>query len=715
MRLIRAVRRWWAVSATVALLVSGVWAGEEDGEAAYAEDEWLEESDESGGLFGDLDGVIGGTFGGAVVNGSTAAMQARTGYPRGVFGGIDELALGGYVGEEWELASLLRAVPGLEDYELDLALSEPDGLYFDLKFDRYRTWYNGAGGWLPRNNTFYQLADPELHIDRDFLDLEIGYRGWEDWEVYGRFSRATRRGEKDSTIWGDVAVPWSGWPRSVVPGLLEVDEARNIFELGASWRGEKTEVEGKVFFESSEYSNTTRTSEDSGNRKVTQRENYDADLFSAFAAGRHEFSERVLMTTAASYTEIKTDTGGNRVYGAAFDVPYDPMFINYGSKGAGFLDLFGNSDWRQYLYRLNFMIRPNDRFTIVPSLGLEKVDQSARTSYLGVANYQRDYGGYSEDEFDRIDLEVEARYRPSRAVFLYSRGRFAREDGDMSEFLAAEQLVPWVFNSTALDYAAAYERTNYQFEIGADLKPSSRLVFSLQAYFREQENEYDVGRDIKNDPVRAIPRGDYPGYIRRHERETWDANARMTWRPRANLSSVTRVDYQWIPVYSTAFTGGEVTSAEAESLIVSEALTWIPKPGMLLQVYGSYVQDHVETPANGFNANPWLPGAGLEVLESKNDYWTAGIHAAFELEDDASLDLGYSYFRSANFRDHSAFSVPYGSSVEEHFVSARYTRWLRDNLLWTLEGGVFHSSDDGSGGNNDFTSYVLSSGLQCRF
>jgi len=62
----------------------------------------------------------------------------------------------------------------------------------------------------------------------------------------------------------------------------------------------------------------------------------------------------------------------------------------------------------------------------------------------------------------------------------------------------------------------------------------------------------------------------------------------------------------------------------------------------------------------------------------------------------------------------------YGLNTQEHTVSLALTRALAPNMLWNLRYSMMSSQTTGalqdqSGGANDFTAQMISTGLQIRF
>jgi hypothetical protein len=241
----------------------------------------------------------------------------------------------------------------------------------------------------------------------------------------------------------------------------------------------------------------------------------------------------------------------------------------------------------------------------------------------------------------------------------------------------------------------------------------------MEGNYREQKNKYGEPAHDLRESRGIVRRGLYPGHIQEHLRETWDLNARLSWRVRPSLQSVTRIDYQWIPLETTAWTSpdesspGETMESRTKNFILNQSLTWTPTPWFSGLLHGSFVHSRADSAADA------VPVAGggfnYEVIEAKNDYLSAGLHAFIDLSERASLECAYSYLYADNAFDNSANSVPYGVALEEHYISASYRRLLREGLIWRLTAGAARGDEDSSGNQNDFSSSYIATSFEITF
>ena len=128
-----------------------------------------------------------------------------------------------------------RAMGGAEDYLAKFQVARTEFGTAEVGYKRFRTFYDGIGGFFPKNNAWMPLGNEELHTDRAnfWADIVIAIP---DRPVFHlRYSNETRTGQKDSTIWGDT--DFTGIPiynvssmnpvtsnRKIIPSLVELDE-----------------------------------------------------------------------------------------------------------------------------------------------------------------------------------------------------------------------------------------------------------------------------------------------------------------------------------------------------------------------------------------------------------------------------------------------------------------------------------------------------------
>ena len=663
---------------------------------------------------------VGG--GGAIVSGDKPAFQQRHSLPRGGFGGVEDFHFEQDVGKRGLFSVDGRGIFDINDYDLRLNLSHPDKGFVRAGYREFRTWYDGSGGFFPPNSQWITLYDEDFELDRGEAWIEGGLTlpSWP--ELYFRYSHQFRDGKKDSTVWGDTTL--TGLPppnnvRGIVPSFWLIDEKRDIFQADVKHTLGRTDVGVGARAEFSDNDNsrnirrrpgetTGGTAGSSPDRYLTQKEGVESDLFSAHAFSETRFTEKTWLTAGYSFTTLDTDISGSRIYGADYDPVYDPTFSRRQQRDEGFLDLQGGSQLKQHVANLNLMLRPWEHVTLVPSVRLEHQDQDGVTRFI-----ETEVGGGAtrpttetalkntrERSFTDVSEGLEARYTGVTNWAFYTRAEWLQGEGDLKERETEAQTGLVSRDTDSMRFTQKYA-------VGANWYPDRRLNLGGQYYFKSRANDYD---HLVDSTTNSPTSGDrYPAYLREQDFQTHDVNFRVTWRPTAELTLVTRYDFQLSTIDTRADYLQEVESAESTAHIFSESISWTPWARLYLQGSINYVLDQTKTPAHEAT-----PGTNL-VLNSKNNYWNASVLAGIALSEKTDFQAQYSYYRADNYVDNSADSQPYDAEAQEHGVSGTLIHRITKRMQVSLRYGFFTNRDRTSGGHNDYTAHVISSSLRYVF
>jgi predicted porin len=129
---------------------------------------------------------------------------------------------------------------------------------------------------------------------------------------------------------------------------------------------------------------------------------------------------------------------------------------------------------------------------------------------------------------------------------------------------------------------------------------------------------------------------------------------------------------------------------------------------MYLQASGSYTLDQLFSPADNL-----VPD---RIQVSKNDYYTASGTIGFALTPKMDLTATYSYYLADNYNPGIFLTgLPLGASLEQHTVGASVVYRFSKRMQLTTRYAYLTSSDESSGGNNDFQAHLVSSTLRFRF
>lgn len=638
--------------------------------------------------------------GGTIVDGSRAAFQRRSGLPRDAFGGVESFHFEHEVPGDGILTLDGRGIFDNHDYSIRLELDYPYQYFFRVGYTEFRTWYDGSGGYFRPSDTWFPPRNDALHVDRSELRVEAGLRLPDIPEITLRYSRYTREGSKDATTWGDTTQTGGLGTRNIVPAFRNLDETRHQFALDARHTLAQTTLGLGFRYEIQEQDNTLnlhRNPGEANDRRATQRDTFDNDLFHTHATSQTWIRENLLLSAAYAYTDLDSDFTGYRLYGTT----YDPDFANRLPDPNSFEALTGSSTLSQHVVNLNLLYRPWQPLAVIPSARVEKQAIDGQSRFAQPA--QPFSPNLQEATTDRgllnLSQALELRYTGLTNWVVSTRAYWLQGRGDLDETwnnLGTE--------SNVLQRSTDDERFVQKYSASLRWYPIRRLNFGAGYSFRLRHNDYDHKTDsTPNDPP-SLNR--YPAFLIAQRFQTHEANFKSTWRPRNNLTLVGRYAYQVSEIQTQPDNFNRLTTADITSHIVGGSLSWVPLARLYLQGNLNYVFDRTETPASTVSS---------AVLDSRNDYWTASLVAGLALDDKTDLTASYFFYRADNFVDNSTAGLPYDSGAEEHGCSASIARQLSHRVRWALRYAYFTSNDFTYGGKRDYNAHLIHSTLQYRF
>jgi len=668
-------------------------------------------------------------IGGVITSGDKAQFEQQHWLPGDQpYGGIQDLHYEQTVGKDATLAVDGHAIWDTNDYDIQVQLSQPKLGYIKAGFTEFRTWYDGNAGFFPHNDVFFNPPYPEMHIDRGDVWVELGLRvpNWP--EITIRYEHEFRDGQKDSTTWGDTTL--TGLPvnptRKIVPSFRDIDETRDIVSFEASKTFGNTDVLLGMRYEHNENEDSLNMERNagqvgvvpSGQRKVTEMQNGDVDLFSGHGITVTRFSDSLWFTAGYSYTTLQNDISGTRVFGTHWDSAFGEPVPTLGEFDTDFIDLAGTAQVKENLFNANLFWMPLESLTVLMGLRYTHENLDTESTFLDLepvpntppfspTNPQGGFhfgspvlgfGGRSSD--DNLFAErLELRYTGIKDWLFYFEGEWEEEWGHVNENQSIDGDVPLDKDTNAL---------GQKYTVGVNWYPTIRLSLSGQYFHRIASYDQDL-------------------FSSAHQRlfnQDWnvdDLNVRITFRPKipawlGALSLVTRYDFVHTAIDSQWFVEGETLAEEQTGVIkqhvISEALNWNPVARFYMQVNFSYTLNQTDTPANNTDL---VPNTSPTVVNFRNDNWTVATGAGYIIDDKTSFYTDYSFFCANDYFKNPAVAVPYGLGATEHAVSATLTRQLSKNTRLLLRYGYFNYRDETSGGHNNYRAHSLFSSLQIRF
>src|SRR5208283_3785733 len=152
----------------------------------------------------------------AWVNGDDASFPKTTGTPRAGAAGIEDLYYSKDINDNTTVTVKGRAMAGSEDYLASFNVTTANVGSVDAGYKRFRTFYDGVGGFFPLSDTFVKMSPESLHVDRSTFWVEAKL-ALPDRPVFTiSFHDEMRTGMKDSTEWASLINPVA----TVVNGAL---------------------------------------------------------------------------------------------------------------------------------------------------------------------------------------------------------------------------------------------------------------------------------------------------------------------------------------------------------------------------------------------------------------------------------------------------------------------------------------------------------------
>lgn len=646
--------------------------------------------------------------GGLFTSGNKAQAEQSRRFSDGLFGGISGLHFQKEIAKATTFSLDGRGIYDEHDYKLGFGVKKEESYFLRLNFENFRTWSNGDGGYYPAAGIYSPLTGGALALDRGEFSLEGGLtlKNWPD--VRFKYSHLYRDGEKGSTIWGQthpaLVFPTAG----IVPTVQTIDERRHIFELDVTHRIKKTDVGLGAIYEFGELNNKRGVSQfpgegvAAGERKITNTERTDYDLFNAHGFVETWLKPNLFFSAGYMFSDLQNDTVGSRVWGDDFDV----AFATNPANGPGYTNLLSNARKQSHVANLNLMSKPTKTLTVTPSVRVERQDWDANSA--ADSNFGNNLFGTTASAADADAIEVrerlDIRYSGVTNWVFTLRGEWTQGQGNLSEsgglFNAATT------PGTPLQRDTEETRFFQKYSVGVKWYPLRRVSVDVGGYYKR--NNYDYDHTSDNTLNNSIANR-YPAYLTMQNFSTHDANTRVTWRPLNNLTLVARYEYQLSTVNTTPdpISGlGEAESAKLTSHIVAFNASWSPWSRLYVQAGVNYVNSGLETPAQDYTA---------AVLKAQNNYWSANLNSGLVLDDKTDLNFGYTFYRADNFSDNSPLGIPYGSGAKEHGISTTLTRRISKNLRASVRYGYYTYSDEGAGDHRDYDAHVVFTSLQYRF
>ncbi len=679
-----------------------------------------------------LDNYISLSALGVSTSGDGNAFQARNWTSKNGAGGIEDFRYSKDLSKDVSLTSDGHALFGADDYLGHLNLTKNEFGSVDVGYKRFRTWYDGVGGFFPINNQFSALTDSDLHVDRSKFWAQVTL-AMPDAPVFTlRYTNEVRNGRKDSTIWGDSdntgITIWSqsslnviSATRKFVPAYIYLDEHHQTLEASMKHSVGKTTFEIAVIGDQvnnmdtrymSRYPNEVKPYPAIPSTPATQvpytkannlTQGYDAQGIDAVtltfqAKFETKLSDSVTLHGGVISQDTSADLSGDRemAVSIATSAGVKNLVGGYTSGGRppySYLAQAGSANARVQAADLGLDLKPAKDLLVTAAVKAEDRTTDGNNPVTFINNYVVPATGAT----NRVPVsgpntslinerswtpELDVRYTGIQRVSLYATVDYRHAPGDES---ATNSSVSPSGANQALSTSSSSDNTkenHLNYTVGANWTPSLLVSLRGEVFSKSHRDAfYDTSAGD-----RFILGYDFTGL-----------KLTAAVHPLPTLSATTRYVLQ-VGEMTVTDDNAQNDSGNSRSHQIGETIDWTPTKQFYMQGDLNLVFDRIVT------SYPTATGAARTVLHNgNNNYWTATALAGWVLTKDTDAQLQYTYYHADNYLPAlAATAMPFGAGAEESSVTLGLKHKFSDRLIGSAKIGYFDSKNDTTGG---FTNY----------
>ena len=713
---------------------------------------------DKGDAFPNFDSYVKISGQAASITGNDASFQSRTKQPSDGGVGIEDLHISKDLSKATTMVIDGKALAGTEDYLAKLNLAKNEVGSVDVGFKRFRTFYDGAGGFFPVSKQWSALANEDLHVDRAKFWAEATLTLPNAPVLTLRYTNELRSGRKDSTIWGDsdlTGLPFAVAPnpvsavRKFMPSYINLGERHERIEAVAKQTVGKTTVELTLFGDQTKNLDTRVVNKFPGevipwsvlplSTTVATGQVVSPQNAAKAALPYNNWNNQVLQTQSDG---INTKTSG---FTANLDTALtDKLTLHFGAN-----------------YELIHSAVTDDRPLITQtatSTGIVQVYTASNYTGLTGGSRVKDYTG-------NVSLDYKATKNLTVKVAFRAQDEFVRGDSSFSTIAATvapgsptgtpatvtgapsprvdlsriheNSKTPVIdvrytgIKNLAL-YATASKRsldgvekyqTNYNpatppngltalndlgekhgdYKVGANWRQSSYLSLRAELYSKgHKDDSVGFGNRI----------GDY--YLL----DSKDTGYRLTAiaKPDATVTLTTRFVSQRTKMQVTGYlpTTPTYDSLSGKNYMIGETVDWTPNSACYVQANINAVYNVIDTIYPRAGVTPAVvattgASAGLTtaiawndngVLQnSNNNYVSGSVLTGFVVDKATDLQVQANYYKAGNGNAVLApLTMPYGVAVRDVSLTVGVKHKFSDRWVGNAKLGYFESKNDTMGG-----------------
>jgi hypothetical protein len=679
--------------------------------------------------FPNFDSYIKVSGQGASITGDGAAFQNRTKLPQDGGVGIEDLHYSKDTSKDVTLTIDGHALTGSEDYLGQVSWTKSEVGNLEIGYKRFRTFYDGVGGFFPLNSNWQALNNEVLNLDRSkfWIDATVALPNRPVFSI--KYTNELRDGKKDSTIWGTTdftGLPYNAAPIAVTPSRksvaswINVDERHENVEFSVKHTIKDFTVALTVFHDETANLDTRYVLLYPGenlpfptpsaaaiaalpptkwHNQVQQQQTDGMATKTTGVTGKGDLAliKTLKLSFGGAYQVVRNDISGDRPLTTWTPTASGVQLVNTDNNynllgGSAVKVLTGNValDWnvtKDLFAKLAFKgeeeyIRGSSTYTVVAASGTPAVTL-ASTPRLGWAKLNQ----------NSSTPVLEVRYTGIKDVSLYFNGSQrslsgTEKDTSHYNFLTAQ-------SGTLANNNVSEDHGDYA--LGCNWRQSRLLTVRAELFQKNHQTESaGFGPNV----------GDY--YLL----DNHFKGVKLTGivKPVETLAFTARYVHQTGKMQVTGYlpTYPAFDSCNAKNDIIAGSVDW--NPSKLV-----YAQANVNVVYN--NINTIYPRAGITVAtstvsaydtnrvlqDSKNNYVTTSFLLGFVLDKHTDLQAQYTDYRANNGDPAlAALTMPYGVSAHDYMATVGIKHQINDKLVITAKIGYANSNNDTTGGLTNY-------------
>lgn len=671
----------------------------------------------------------------AAVSGSDSTFQNRTRQPAGGGAGIEDLHIVKDVSKALTATIDGRALLGAEDYLGRVNLTKSDVGSIDFGYKRFRTFYDGVGGFFPLNRQWMPLANQDLHIDRSkfWIEAKVALKDRPEFEV--RYTNELRSGKKDSTIWGDsdlTGLPFNLAPnpvsptRKFTPSYINIGERHQNIEASVKHIIDQTTVKLSLHGDTTDNNDTRYVTRFPGEvipwsiaglataaqpaakaavapinwnnqQAIAENDAYKTKTSGLTVSSDTVLSPKLTLRLNGAYELIHTEISGGRplttitptLTGAVSVVTDNYQGLYGGTRlknytGSLALDYKATKTlfMKLALRGQSEFIRGSSGYTVIAATGTPAV-ALASTPRLG----------WSKIHQNAQTPLVELRYTGIKDMALYFSGSKRELSGDENNTSSYNYIS--AASGTLASNHVAEDHGNYT--LGANWRQSTFLTLRGE-FFEKNHKNSSTGYATRIGDYYLLD-SNYAGY-------KFTALVRLTSEFGFTTRYINQDGKMKVTGYLPNFPAYD--SLNSKNHMISESFDWNPNKACFFQLNANLVYHTINTiyPRAGVTpATSTLSAFDTNrvIQNSNNNYITLGALSGFVINKSTDMKIQANRYSSKNGDAVLAsMTMPYGVSVEVSSVTIELKHKISKTWLANGKLGYFDSKNDTAGGFMNF-------------